>query len=249
MKAMILAAGLGTRLRPLTDRVPKALAPLAGGTLLGIALERLRSFGVGEVIVNVHHMAAMVEEYLRTHGNFGMKIEISREELLLETGGGLKKAAHFFLRDGSDEPFFVHNVDVLSAIDLAAMMRFHREHEALATLAVRPRSGSRRLFFDPHSRLCGRRTGDAPAEMARPAEQFDELTFAGIHVLSPRIFSLIDEQGCFPIIPVYLRLAAAGEEILGFRTDRSYWRDLGTAESLKAAERDLAQGVLAEEVR
>jgi NDP-sugar pyrophosphorylase family protein len=249
---MILAAGLGTRLRPLTDHLPKALAPLAGRTLLEITLTRLRSFGVGEVIVNVHHMAGMVEEYLRVHDDFGMKVEISREEALLDTGGGLKKAAHFFLRDGRDEPFFVHNVDVLSDIDLAAMLRSHRERDALATLAVRRRVGSRRLLFDAQHQLCGRRTGDAEAEMARPAEhfppqqtpEFEELTFAGIHVLSPRIFPLMHEEGCFPIVPVYLRLAAAGENIVGFRTDQSYWRDLGTAASLQAAADDLAQAVV-----
>src|SRR5271165_3915228 len=118
MKAMILAAGLGTRLRPLTDERPKALVEVAGRTLLEITLTRLRSFGVREVTINVHHFADMIVEYLRGNDNFGMRIEISREETLLDTGGGLKKAAHFFLENSRDvqTPFFVHNVDVVSNI-------------------------------------------------------------------------------------------------------------------------------------
>ncbi len=146
MKAMILAAGLGTRLRPLTDERPKALVEVSGRTLLEITLARLRSFGISEVIVNVHHHAGMVVEYLRAHGDFGMRIAISREdELLLDTGGGLKKAAEFFLQggDASDEPFVLHNVDVLSAIDLGKMVEFHRQQSALATLAVQQRKSSR----------------------------------------------------------------------------------------------------------
>jgi NDP-sugar pyrophosphorylase family protein len=249
MKAMVLAAGLGTRLAPLTNERPKALVELAGRTLLEITLERLRGFGIGEVIVNVHHFGEMVVEYLRAHDNFGMHIEISREELLLDTGGGLKKAAEFFLRDGSDEPFLLHNVDVLSSIDLAAMTRFHREQHALATLAVRQRKSSRQLLFDNDLQLCGRCTGEAQTETARAADTVRELAFCGIHVLSPRIFLLPDfcppdGQPVFPIIPAFLRLAAAGERLVGFRTEGCYWRDLGTLESLRQAEEDFGQGLL-----
>ena len=138
MKAMILAAGLGTRLRPLTDDRPKALVEIAGRTLLEITLSRLRAFGIREVIINVHHFADMILEYLEANDNFGMRIEVSREEVLLDTGGGLKKAAYFFLEDSdrSDEPFILHNVDVISTIDLGRMVQFHAENQALATLAV-----------------------------------------------------------------------------------------------------------------
>src|SRR5580700_5096793 len=138
MKAMILAAGLGTRLRPLTDNRPKALMEVAGRTMLEITLIRLRSFGIREVIVNVHHFAEMIVEYLKTNHNFGMHIEISREEVLLDTGGGLKKAAYFFLEhsDTVEKPFILHNVDVISTIDLRRMVQFHTENQALATLAV-----------------------------------------------------------------------------------------------------------------
>ena len=165
MKAMILAAGLGTRLRPLTNDRPKALVEINGRTLLEITISRLRAFGVTEVIINVHHFAGMVESYLKARNNFGMRIEISREDdLLLDTGGGLKKAAWFFLEDSdrhnstkSDEPFLLHNVDVISNIDLAAMLQFHNEHQALATLAVQSRESGRQLLFNDELQLSGRR--------------------------------------------------------------------------------------------
>jgi len=165
MKAMILAAGLGTRLRPLTNDRPKALVEINGRTLLEITISRLRAFGVTEVIINVHHFAGMVESYLKARNNFGMRIEISREDdLLLDTGGGLKKAAWFFLEDSdrhnstkSDEPFLLHNVDVISNIDLAAMLQFHNEHQALATLAVQSRESGRQLLFNDQLQLSGRR--------------------------------------------------------------------------------------------
>jgi len=160
MKAMILAAGLGTRLRPLTDDRPKALVEVAGRTLLEIALCRLRSFGVDEVIVNVHHFSGMIVDSLKAHNNFGLKVKVSLEEDLLDTGGGLKKAAWFF-NGNSQEPFILHNVDVLSSIDLVGMVRFHRESNALATLAVQRRASSRLLLFDDQGRLCGRRSESA----------------------------------------------------------------------------------------
>ena len=243
MKAMVLAAGLGTRLRPLTDDRPKALVTLAGRTLLEITFLRLRSFGVSEVIVNVHHFADSIVDYLQANRNFGMRIEISRENELLDTGGGLKKASWFFLEDGGhkDEPFLVHNVDVLSNIDLARVVRFHTEHKALATLAVQQRDTSRPLFFNEHGQLCGRRAGnDAEIEWAVPAQHSRPLAFSGIHVLSPRIFAELSEDGAFSIIPAYLRLAAQGEAILAFRADEFYWRDLGRPEDIAKAESDLA---------
>src|SRR5216684_2717644 len=160
-RAMILAAGLGTRLRPLTDDRPKALVEVAGHTLLEITLRRLREFGIREVIVNVHHFADMVVDYLEKNDNFGMRIEISREEVLLDTGGGLKQAAWFFLEDSreADEPFVLHNVDVLSTIDIHRMVEFHKQNQALATLAVQERQTSRYLLFDERNQLCGRRAG------------------------------------------------------------------------------------------
>ena len=164
MKAMVLAAGLGTRLRPLTDERPKALVEINGRTLLEIALARLREFGVREVIVNVHHFADMVVEYLAAKQNFGMRIEVSREDVLLDTGGGLKKAAWFFLEDGSEESFLLHNVDVVSDIDLGRMLDFHRSQQALATLAVQERPSSRQLRQQRRSaRAWGTSCGGASA--------------------------------------------------------------------------------------
>ena len=248
MKAMILAAGLGTRLRPLTDDRPKALVEVGGRTLLEITLSRLRTFGVREVIINVHHFADMVVDYLTKNDNFGMRIEISREEILLDTGGGLKKAAHFFLENSSrlDEPFILHNVDVVSTIDLGRMVQFHREHEALATLAVQERETSRYLLFDEQLRLCGRLSGhDQQAEFVRSNKQIhvQALAFSGIHVISPRLLSMMTEEGAFSIITSYLRLAAQGENILAFRADEYYWRDLGRPENVAQAERDLKNQV------
>ena len=243
MKAMILAAGLGTRLRPLTDDRPKALVEVAGRTLLEIAICRLRNVGVREVIVNTHHYADMVADYLRAHDGFGLRIEISREEDLLDTGGGLKKAAHFFLEGNSQEPFLLHNVDVISTIDLARMMQFHTEQNALATLAVQDRETSRYLLFDEGGELCGRRAGrDGKADLVRPARATQALAFSGIHVISPQIFSKMKEEGAFSIIPLYLRLAAEGERVAAFRVDEYYWRDLGRAENVARAAEDLRDG-------
>jgi NDP-sugar pyrophosphorylase family protein len=238
MKAMILAAGFGTRLRPLTDGRPKALVTVAGKTLLEITIERLRNFGVTEIIVNVHHFAEQIEEFLREHRNFGLRIEISREDELLDTGGGLKKAAWFFR--GDEAPFLLHNVDVLSAIDLGAMLKAHRDRRALATLAVMQRKTSRYLLFDDVGQLCGRRAGvDGEPEMARPAETTQARAFCGIHVIEPRLLSMLTEQGAFSIIPAYLRLAADGERIAAFQADAYSWRDVGKLEDLAEAEKEL----------
>lgn len=283
---MVLAAGLGTRLLPLTADRPKALVTLGGRTLLEITLARLRAFGVREAIVNAHHCAGQIVDYLRANGNFGMRIEISREESLLDTGGGLKQAGWFFLPPDSAtpsspgqeshpaetsrlvtghdlsraqsaapknegalapavhpaEPFLVHNVDVISTIDLARMVEAHRESGALATLAVKERETSRHLLFDERG-LCGRRAGkDAEPEMARPSPHWQPLAFCGIHVISPRLLSLMRGQGAFSIIGAYLDLAAQGERIAPFRADAYAWRDLGTPESLADAEREVASG-------
>ena len=246
MKAMVLAAGLGTRLRPLTDDRPKALVEVAGRTMLEITLARLREFGVCDVILNAHHFADMIVEYLNAHENFGMRIEISREHDLLDTGGGLKKAAYFFLGNsaGRDEPFILHNVDVISTIDFREMLRVHAEKKALATLAVRDRKTSRYLLIDEQLELCGRRSvGDSKDEIVRPAKEIHPLAFCGIHVISPRIFPLMTEEGAFSIITTYLRLAA-GEKIAAFRADDFYWRDLGKPDDLRQAADDMNRGVL-----
>jgi NDP-sugar pyrophosphorylase family protein len=240
-KAMILTAGLGTRLRPLTNDRPKALVEIAGHTLLEITLSRLRSFGVKEVIVNVHHFADQVVDYLRAHENFGMRIDVSREDELLDTGGGLKKAAWFFLKNSeNDAAFLLHNVDVLSNIDLAQMLQAHVEVRALATLAVQDRSTSRYLLFDQNDQLCGRRAGrDGAPEFVRYCQDPRAFAFSGIHVLSPRLLPMLTETGPFSIITSYLRLAAQGENVHAFPADQYYWRDLGRPENIAQAEQDI----------
>ena len=239
MRAMILAAGLGTRLRPLTDHRPKALVEVAGRTLLEITLTRLRAHGIHEVVVNAHHFAEMIVQYLKANGNFGMQVEVVREDNLLDTGGGLKNAAYFF-RDTIEEPFLVHNVDVISTIDLERMIQFHNERGALATLAVQHRETSRYLLFDDRSQLCGRRSGkDGAPDLVRPSVKVNALAFSGIHVISPHIFAKMTETGAFSILTSYLRLAAQGEAILAFEDNQAYWRDLGTPERIRRAAEEI----------
>jgi NDP-sugar pyrophosphorylase family protein len=244
---MVLAAGLGRRLRPLTDNRPKALVEVGGRTLLEITLARLRSFGIREVIVNAHHFADQIVDYLKANANFGMRIEISREDVLLDTGGGLKKAAWFFLEDSAraDEPFLLHNVDVISTIDFANMVQAHRSNQALATLAVQKRDSGRQLLFDEHLQLCGRRAGrDREPEIVRSSRRWEPLAFSGIHVISPRLLPMLTEDGVFSIIDSYLRFAASGQQIAAFRADKYYWRDLGRPEDLSQAAQDLEQKVI-----
>ena len=198
------------------------------------------------MIINVHHFADMILDYLKANANFGMRIEVSREETLLDTGGGLKKAAHFFTEDSAslDDPFILHNVDVISTIDLRRMVQFHTEHQALATLAVQDRETSRYLLFDEQLRLCGRRSGrDHKTEFVRPSQQVQALAFSGIHVISPRFLGMMTEEGAFSIITSYLRLAAHSENILAFRADEYYWRDLGRPNDLEQAAQDANQKI------
>jgi len=264
MRAMVLAAGLGTRLRPLTDDRPKALVEVGGRTMLELTLERLKRAGVREAIVNTYHFAEMIEAHLKATDSFGMRMEVSREDTLLDTGGGLKKAAWFFVggdgqaegaqpnvaRGRVDEPFLMHNVDVLSTIDLGAMERAHRESGALATLAVMERETSRYLLFDGEGRLAGRRAGtDGVPEWVYP--EYSEvdataLAFCGIHMIAPRIFEEMKQEGAFSIVDAYLELARMGERVMAFRADGAKWRDLGRPGSVAKAAEELAAGVYAE---
>ena len=244
MKAMVLAAGLGTRLRPLTDDRPKALVTVAGRTLLEITLSRLRSFGVNEVIVNVHHFADSIVDYLQANRNFGMRIEISREEELLDTGGGLKKAAWFFLEGRREQgPTFSR--------PQCRCSQHHRSrpHGALPHRAQRPRHTGRSAARH-FAALALRRAWPAlrPPHRSRRRNRVGPPS-ATSHTRSPflaftsfRRASLpsLPEEGAFSIIPAYLRLAAQGEAILAFRADAYYWRDLGRPEDIAEAERDMA---------
>jgi NDP-sugar pyrophosphorylase family protein len=237
-KAMILAAGIGSRLRPLTDEIPKALVEVGGRPMIEWVIRRLQMAGVTEIVVNLFHFGDRIVEFLASRGDFGLRIAYAREAELLDTGGGLKNAGWFF-DDG--RPFLLHNVDVLSEIDLQDLLRVHHRAGALATVAVQNRPSSRRLVFDRDGRLCGR---DSPQgiEWARgPVGGTERFAFTGIHVIDPAIFSRMTETGAFPITRTYLRLAGEGERIVAYHADGSYWQDIGSPEKLERARRYAAR--------
>ncbi|MFM2376574.1 MAG: hypothetical protein RLZZ165_1671 [Bacteroidota bacterium] len=231
LRAMIFAAGLGTRLRPLTNDRPKALVEVGGIPLLDIQLFRLRHLGFEEVTVNVHHFADLMERHL-TSQDYGIEIHISDErDLLRDTGGGLKKARHFF---PGDDPVFVCNVDVLSNLNPLDLMNVHRESGALATLALRDRPSDRYLVFDEGMRLCGwenRRSGET-----RGAIPFNgrALAFSGQQVISPALFPEMHGEGAFSIIDTYLELAPTGN-VIGHLDHSSIWMDVGRPTELSMA--------------
>ena len=236
MKAMIFAAGLGTRLKPLTDNKPKALMEIKNIPLLQIVLTKLKDYGFDEVIINVHHFADKIIDYLESKNNFGIHIQISDErDLLLDTGGGLKKASWFF-NDG--KPFLVYNVDVLSDIDLHKLYRTHLLTNSFVTLAVRNRESQRYFLFNKENILCGWKnikTGDT--KITRQSEsQLKPLANSGIQIIDPRIFNLMLDEKVFSIIDLYLKLAP-DYKISSFIHDENYWLDLGKKESLAEAEK------------
>jgi MurNAc alpha-1-phosphate uridylyltransferase len=234
MKAMILAAGLGTRFKPWTDEHPKALALVNGKSLLERNILYLQSFGIREVIVNVHHFSEQVLEAIHKNKGWGSDISISDETgQVLETGGGLKKAAGYF-DYGS---FVLMNVDILTDLDLEAMAFYHEEKKPLVTLAVTNRKSSRHFLFDRDERLSGWRnskTGEEKISIAAPA--LTEKAFSGIHLISPEIFPLMHQEGKFSIVDVYLELAAS-HSILGFDHSGSKLVDVGRTESVAVAEK------------
>jgi NDP-sugar pyrophosphorylase family protein len=234
MKAMVLAAGVGSRLRPLTDGTPKALIEVGGAPMIERVIRCLQAAGVTEVIVNLFHLGDRIVEFLAARGNFGLRIEFTREAELLDTGGGLKNAAGFF-SDG--QPFFLHNVDVLSDIDLTELLRYHRTAGALATLAVQSRPSVRRLLFDRDGLLRGREAPEGVEWAQGPVGGVERLAFTGIHVIDPAIFPKLTETGAFPIVRAYLRLAGDGERIIAYRADGRYWQDIGSVEKLERARR------------
>lgn len=237
---MLFAAGLGTRLRPLTDHTPKALVEVGGVPILERVARRLIEAGADRLIVNVHHFADQIQAYVERRGGWGVEVVVSREEgAPLETGGGLLQAEPLFR---GDAPFFLHNADVLTDLPLREMYAAHAESGALATLAVMERSTSRHFLFDERG-LLGRTDERRELELrARPAEgEARKLAFAGVHVVSPRIFPRITERGAFSILDPYLRLAGEGERILPFRVDDALWLDIGRPEQLEAARRAVAE--------
>lgn len=241
MKALLFAAGLGTRLKTYTQDKPKALVNLAGKPLLQHAIEHLKSLGINEITINVFHFAEQVTEFIDEHNSFGITIHISNErDQLLDTGGGLKKAGTFL--KGS-EPIVIYNVDVISNLDLNAVLKYHQEQKALATLVVRSRETSRYLMFDRNLQLAGWKNFSNDDTIISRAKEFQEaepFAFSGIHIVQPEILNLITEKGKFPIMDLYLRLAK--EHLIKAYIDQSdLWMDLGKPEQLLAAEELLSK--------
>ena len=231
---MLLAAGLGTRLGPLTEKTPKALIPLGGVPMLERVARRLIQAGVDRLIINTHHHAEQVVEFVESRQGFGVEVAFSDEaDEPLETGGGLRYARHLFRRDA---PFFVHNSDILSEVPLEQMYEQHLERSPLATLAVMNRETSRRLLWDDDG-LLGRVDDrkDVRLECRTPVGPVRGLGFAGIHVISPEFLTMMEEEGVFSILDPYLRLAAEGRRIDPFEVDSFRWIDIGKPDQLQAA--------------
>ena len=232
MKAMLLAAGLGTRLRPITDTIPKALVDINGRTLLQINLEKLKSYGFNEVIINLHHFPEKIRFYLKEHQNFGLNIEFSFEEQILNTGGGIKKAS-WYLKD--KQPVLIHNVDILSDINFTELLKFHNDQKALATLAVSKRDTARQLIFDKFDKLMGwenQATGEQKFVISA-ITILQRFAFSGIQIISPAFLDLITEEGSFPIIDTYLRLASTNS-IVAYKHDPENWFDVGKINEMES---------------
>ena len=249
MKAMIFAAGLGTRLKPLTDTTPKALIPLAGKTLLQWQIEKLKAVGITDIVVNVHHFAEQVIDYLREHDNFGCNIQVSDErDMLLETGGGLRKAQSLLTSSPdspiASEPILACNADILSNIDIPTLLKAYNPNE-MGVVVVSPRDTQRYLLFNDENRLCGW-TNIATGEVRGPIADYQspianrQLAFSGMQVLNPRIFDCMDEvvkqKGeKFSLIDLYLSIAE--KEILRAYIPENYrMMDVGKINQLSEAE-------------
>lgn len=221
MKAMILAAGFGTRLKPITDKMPKALVEYRGGPMILYQIERLRSAGIDEIVVNAHHFSEQILDYF-SKNRFGIDGCVLIEDEILGTGGGILNAREFLAGDGS---FLVINVDVETDMDLGQMIIYHDEKKPLATIAVQKRKTSRYLEFDEGMRLKGRATDNSA--------QKDLYAFNGIHVISDEFFRLGLKEGFSDIIELYLKTIADGSHfVAGYDAGESLFRDLGKKENL-----------------
>jgi NDP-sugar pyrophosphorylase family protein len=237
MKAMIFAAGLGTRLKPLTDHMPKALVPVAGKPMLEHVIGKLKAAGFNEIVINVHHFANQIIDFLKEKNNFGIQIWISDEtEELLDTGGGIKKAAHFF-----DEPFLVHNADILSNVDLRTLYEHHLTSGNDATLLVSPRKTVRYLLFNDGNRLCGWVNKDTlqtkPEGFVYQPEVQKEYAFGGIHIISPTLFNYMGDEwtGKFSIMDFYLKTCGIAK-LGGYAKEDLQLIDIGKPDTLAKAE-------------
>lgn len=233
---MIFSAGLGTRLAPLTDHIPKALVDIGGIPILEHVARRLIGAGVDRIIINTHPHAAKIRDFVRSRDGFGVDVVFSHEpDAPLDTAGGLRHARHLFR---GDAPFFLHNCDVLTSVDLAMLYLAHGDaaHERMATLAVLPPAAERYLMFDDCG-LCGYapRRGGEPVLIREPAGDARKRNFSGIHVASPALLDTLDESAAPNIISQYLRLARSGARIDDHDQPGAVWVDIGTHEKLAEA--------------
>ena len=234
-KAMIFAAGLGTRLKPFTDQHPKALAPVNGKTLLQRNLEYLSSFGISEFVVNVHHFADQIFEELKRLQSDKISFQISHEiDGPYETGGGLSFASAY-LREG-DQPFVLMNVDILTNLDLTGMFDYHQKINPLATLAVSERKSSRQFLFDEEMKLVGwkNNTSNEVKWVDGEVKEVSALSFSGIHIIHPSIFNYLPSSGSFSIVDSYLKIAKE-ELIIGYDHSGDLILDVGKPEALAKA--------------
>ena len=233
MKAMIFAAGIGSRLKELTATTPKCLMPIGETTILAHVINKLKSVGVDEVVINTHHLANLVVEYLTSQANFGVKVHFSHEDILLDTGGGLQKMRHIF---AGERAFFVHNSDIYYAGDLSDLLQAHLAKNAVATLGIMPIKTERGLYFDAQRKLTGWSKQHTPQSDADTL--FD---FSGITVCSDEIFKYMDAPPPFSIITPLLQAARATERVFGADINPNQWVDIGTPERLNALRASLAK--------
>ncbi len=232
MKAMIFAAGLGSRLKPLTDSTPKALVKVNNKPMLEWIIRKLKKADISNIIINVHHFADQIINFLNSNNHFGINIEISHEKELLDTGGGLKKAAWFF--DGEDD-FIVHNTDVLSEIDLKQLYLDHKINKSDVTLCVRKRKTNRYLLFDDSNQLCGW-TSEKEKKVLwvnDPIHSFNKVSFCGIQIISTALLKNFNPKEIFPIIPEYLRWAN-NYKINAYNSDLVKWIDIGKSKNINS---------------
>lgn len=241
---MLFSAGLGTRLRPYTDNCPKALVEIDGCSLLEINLGRLVASGFEEVVINLHHYGDQIIDFLGRRKDWGIRILLSDERMrLLDTGGGLLKARP--LLDG--QPFLIHNVDILSDIDLAALFAYHRAGGQTATLAIRERSSSRQLLFDAQRELCGWAHSErGEYKWRHSGREVQPMAYSGIAVLSPSVFNYMpgEEGAVFSIIDTFLRVDIA-ERVIGYPHREGYWLDVGKPAAVATAAAWIQAGHLA----
>jgi len=223
-RAIVLAAGIGSRLHPLTDSTPKALLKFRGITMLEHVIGQLKRNGVNDIIINLHHFADQIQQFIQANSNFGLNIQFSDErERLMDTGGGILKA-RWFLESGN--PFIVHNIDIFTNLDLQKMMKFHLQHDPLATLAVKKRQTSRNLMFDREGQLHGWKNNQTGEVILKTkAVDLDAYAFSGIHIISPSFFDLITIKEPFSMTTAYLDLASS-QKIIGYDHSRDEWIDM-----------------------